>query len=399
MLNYIDLFAGCGGLSEGFKKEGYNLLGAVEWQKYQTETLKNRLSKVYGLKDRALRFDIQRTEELINGWNDAEYGNENGLNALVKNAKVDLIIGGPPCQAYSVAGRIRDKNGMHDDYRNFLFESYLRVVEYYKPKIVVFENVQGMLTAKPDGISIIERIKEGFNQTGYTVLSDLKKAVFDCSNYGVPQNRKRVIIIALKNDSYLNPQEHLNEIYFKIMPKYIEEKVSVKKAIGNLPKLKPLKVPEGKGRKKSSHTHKIGQYLNHEPRFHNQRDIKIFQMLAEDKGKPENKRQYNSTSELKNLYTQVTGKTSNIHKYFVIPWEGQSNTIVAHLKKDGLRHIHPDPDQGRSITVREAARLQTFPDNYEFLGPKGYQYEMIGNAVPPKFSNVLAKVIKEFLGK
>ena len=173
MVNTIDLFAGCGGLTEGFKQTGhYNTIACVEWDKPPCDTLRYNLKNKWKYNDaekRVLRFDIQRTNELINGWNDTEYGTSEGLDSLVKKygGHVDLIIGGPPCQAYSVAGRIRDKNGMKDDYRNYLFENYLEIVKHYRPKAFVFENVPGILSARPgDGERlIINIIKEKFKES------------------------------------------------------------------------------------------------------------------------------------------------------------------------------------------------------------------------------------------
>ncbi|MBU0924527.1 DNA cytosine methyltransferase, partial [bacterium] len=151
--NVVDLFSGCGGLSEGFKQSNnFNFLAFVEWEKKPCETLINRLKKKWNYTNAekiVLRFDLQRTDELINGWKDDEnYGSHCGLNKLINN-DLDIVIGGPPCQAYSIAGRVQDKNGMKDDYRNYLFESYVKVVDTYKPKLFVFENVPGMLSAKP----------------------------------------------------------------------------------------------------------------------------------------------------------------------------------------------------------------------------------------------------------
>lgn len=120
-------------------------------------------------------------------------------------------------------------------------------------------------------------------------------------------------------------------------------------------------------------------------------------MLAEDI--ESGKREYVSTSALKELYTKMTGHSSNVHKYYVLRWDEPSNLIPAHLYKDGLRHIHPDPKQARSITVREAARLQGFPDDYEFIGTQADEYKMIGNAVPPIFSKILATTLYKLLFK
>lgn len=407
-INTIDLFAGCGGLTEGFAQTGnYNTIACVEWEKAPINNLENRLKTKWNYTDaseRALRFDIQRTEELINGWNDEEFGSSKGLDYLVKKngGDVELIIGGPPCQAYSVAGRIRDENGMKDDYRNYLFESYLEIVKHYKPKAFVFENVPGMLSARPgDGKKyIVDIIKEQFENAGYVILSDLKEAVFDFTEYGIPQNRKRVIILGLKKEYYgYEAYELLDKFYTEIMPKYKVKTVqTVKDAIGDLPKLYPLESdePVKLNGKKYSHTfHNNDNIYNHLPRYHSKRDINIFKLLCEDIETGKNK--YISIDALKQLYTEITGKKSNIHKFYVLRWDQPSNTIPAHLYKDGLRHIHPDSQQARTITVREAARLQTFPDDYKFITGTNLEYKMIGNAVPPKFAKIVAEALYELL--
>jgi DNA (cytosine-5)-methyltransferase 1 len=342
-----------------------------------------------------MRFDIQRTEELFAGWkNDIEYGNGKGLDNLIGDNKLDVIIGGPPCQAYSIAGRIRDKDGMKNDYRNYLFESYLKVVNRYKPKFFIFENVPGILSASPDGEPIIERIKNRFDESGYTILENLKEAIIDVTEYGVPQNRKRVIILGV-NKNYFGEEKAniiVNEFYNKYLKKYKTDKMTVRDAIGDLPKLLPTEEYKKEG-KKYSHLFKEYKIANHIPRFHSERDKNIFHLLEKDILDGTNF--YNSTEKLKELYYEQTGKKSNVHKYYVLRWDEQSNTIPAHLYKDGLRHIHPDPEQARSITVREAARLQSFDDDYEFIGSMMDQYKMIGNAVPPKFSNAIAKALKD----
>lgn len=393
--NFIDAFAGCGGLSEGFKAtHKYKTLAAIEWEKPQVDNLINRLQTKWNYENAheiVLRFDMQRTQELFNGWsNDEEYGTHKGLNDIIGKNTVDIIIGGPPCQAYSIAGRIRDENGMRDDYRNYLFESYLEMVRYYQPKLFVFENVPGMLSSKPGGIPVTKLIREGIIKSGYTIIDDLREfAQIDLSEYGVPQNRKRVIIVGLRNDLYRNPQQILQDFYLNILPNYKEPVQTVYDAISDLPKLYPLESVEIINGKKYSHSLPDGGSIkNHLPRFHNKRDIEIFKLLTKDIETGVNK--YQSSEALKKLYTEMTGKKSNVHKYHVLRWNKPSNTIPAHLYKDGLRHIHPDSRQARTITVREAARLQSFPDDYEFISSNGANYKMIGNAVPPKFAEKLA---------
>lgn len=404
--NTIDLFAGCGGLMDGFMQEGgFNTLACVEWEMFPCQTLSNRLEKRWhhnNAKEEVVRFDIQRTDELINGFDDEEYGKHIGLKKLIGDKKIDVVIGGPPCQAYSLAGRIRDPHGMRDDYRNYLFESYIRILEYFNPAFFVFENVVGMLSAAPDGTPIVDKIRKAFDDAGYCVIDDFKKAVYDVADFGIPQHRKRVIILGVNKTLDANNtdlcRKVLDKFYKEQMPKFIKNATTktVKDAIGDLPIILPSKEVIKENGHKFSHQPINGSgVMNHVPRFHSVRDQKIFSMLAEDIESGRN--QYVSIEALKKLYTEMTGKKSNIHKYYVLRWNEPSNTIPAHLYKDGMRHIHPDPIQARSITVREAARLQTFADDFEFLGPMMAQYKMIGNAVPSDFAKIIAQALHKTL--
>ncbi|MDO4440713.1 MAG: DNA cytosine methyltransferase [Moraxella sp.] len=396
MLNTLELFAGCGGLLDGFKQtDHYHLLSAIEWEKPQVNTLIQRLESKYQItdaKNRVLHFDIQRVNELIFGWkNDPKFGSHNGLQSIIGNQKVDIITGGPPCQAYSMAGRVQDKNGMKDDYRNFLFESYIALVAHYRPKMIVFENVEGILTAIPTGEKIIDLIKKSFNEVGYEIIDDLKQfALLDLSEFGVPQKRKRVIIIGIRKDNEnINYQDELNAFYQLLSTKKAIKKPTVKDAIFDLPPIYPLKEQT----KKNAYDNN-SQINGHYSRFHSIRDQEIFYELAKDIELQEFK--YLSAENLIQLYYEKTGKTTRVHKYYVLRWDEPSNTIPAHLKKDGLRHIHPDPKQKRSITVREAARLQSFDDDFLFNESMVANFEMIGNAVPPKFAKILAQTIYDF---
>lgn len=400
-LKTIDLFSGCGGLIEGFEESGlFSTLAMVEWDQPSLKTLVNRLNKKWGYKNAAelaLHFDMQRTRELIDGWkSDARYGTHKGLKHLVKEqgGEVDVIVGGPPCQAYSIAGRVRDKNGMRNDYRNYLFETYISVVKQFQPKAFVFENVLGLLSAKPHGVAISGLIREAFDKIGYTIVDDLSRAVVDVSDYGIPQHRKRLIIVGLRKNQFKgNLQDILNNFYTEVLPQFKTKKMTVSDAIFDLPKMRII----NNGKQSHIATTKNSSVLNHTPRYHSMRDIEIFKELALDLTRKEKK--YKSIDDLKRLYTEKTGKHSNVHKYYVLQPNEPSNTIVAHLHKDGLRHIHPDPKQARSITVREAARLQSFPDDFEFLGSMGDQYKMIGNAVPPTFAKYVALAINKFMVK
>ena len=398
MIRTVDLFAGCGGLTEGFAQTGYyETCACVEWEIPQCINLRERLKTKWNIDDaneRVIRFDIRRTAELLSGFDDSEYGRSKGLGHYCGSG-IDLVIGGPPCQAYSIAGRIRDEHGMKKDYRNFLFESYLEVVKALKPKAFVFENVPGLLSAKPGDRYIVDIIREEFSEAGYEIANDLHIALVDVSDYGVPQKRKRIIILGLRKEIYGSKSaDVLKAFYSDILPKYkAVQKLTLRDAIGDLPALYPSENVNVVNGVKTAHTVSERRVQNHISRYHNKRDIELFRILAEDIESGENK--YASVESRKELYTQHTGHESNIHKYHVLKWEEPSTTIPAHLCKDGLRHIHPDPKQARTITVREAARIQTFPDDYIFLGAMTDAYKMIGNAVPPEFARRLALAVEE----
>jgi DNA (cytosine-5)-methyltransferase 1 len=400
-INTIDLFTGCGGLLEGFETEShYETLACVEWEKAPCDNIANRLRTKWGYEDanrRVIRFDMQRNNELINGFSDPLFGDHEGLDSLIGDKSIDVVIGGPPCQAYSLAGRIRDPNGMRDDYRNYLFESYVKIVQRYTPALFVFENVPGMLSAMPDGTPIVDKIRRAFSDIGYEIIDDIKKTVFDLTEYGVPQNRTRLVILGVRKAEFPKQSgQMLRDFYCDIMPKQHSNKQTVGDAIGDLPGLYPLDKDTVVNGKKHSHgLVRDGEVENHIPRYHNRRDVNLFKMLASDIAN--RKFEYTSTERLRELYTELTGKKSNVHKYYVLRRGEPSNTIPAHLYKDGLRHIHPDPEQARSITAREAARLQTFPDDYHFIGGMMHQYKMIGDAVPPLFAHKLAIGVKELL--
>ena len=199
---FIDLFAGCGGLSEGFYRQGFKAVAHVEIDHYACETLRERM-RYYGYKNidkEVVEGDIT-SPDIISRIDEAVNGRE-----------VDMIIGGPPCQAYSTAGRVRDKKGMENDARNFLFESYVKILEHYLPKLFVFENVTGLFSAKVGGESILPKVISALGKH-YEVISDPEKIVFNTSNYGVPQIRKRIILIGIRKDiKSLNISDIYNSI-------------------------------------------------------------------------------------------------------------------------------------------------------------------------------------------
>ena len=407
-LTFIDLFAGCGGLSEGFLESGnYEGLAHVEWEFPMVYTLRNRLNEKWDhTKEEAeksvVHFDIQKTEELINGnWSEEtqrQYAKtnhdaviKNGLRGVVGNKTVDLIIGGPPCQAYSIAGRAQDKNSMKDDYRNFLFESFVKVVNEFKPKLFVFENVPGMLSAEPGGIKVTERVYKAFSEIGYEISlpENLKNNVYSANDFEVPQKRRRLIIVGTNKTRGLN----LKEVYSSIDNQKSNKKTVVKDVLEGLPKFIPLRKSIKENGKNVSHRAEEGKDVltMHEPRFHNDRDVSIFSKWVN------NDMNQKTLQEKIDFYNALMNKNSKHAKYRNLEWDKPAPTVVAHLYKDGLMFIHPDESQARSITVREAALLQSFPKDFKFLGSKGFCYKMIGNAVPPLMAKGIANGIVEYL--
>jgi len=210
----------------------------------------------------------------------------------------------------------------------------------------------------------------------------------DASHFNVPQKRKRVILIGVQKKKNYN----LDEIYSEIFNLSNSKKIAtVKDAIGKLPSLMPLSEPEKRDGRNISHEDSKKKILHHEARYHNLRDIRAFrEWIAQGMNTK-------SSFEKINFYNVRLNKKSNHAKYRNLEWDKPSPTIVAHLYKDGLMFIHPDEEQARSISVREAAALQSFPEDFIFLGSGAYQYKMIGNAVPVKLAEAIAKGIGKYL--
>ena len=390
---FIDLFAGCGGLSEGFYKLGYTALAHVEIDKYCCDTLRERM-RYYGysesvIANSVIHQDITNSEVIQQ------------LHLAVGKSKVDLIIGGPPCQAYSSAGRARDFEGMKKDPRNFLFEHYVKILNEFLPKIFVFENVTGILTANVNNERIIDRV---FSELGKNYkLADSSLLEFNTAEYGVPQTRRRIIIMGIRKDIDVNPNDLYRSIpkthYLVQPPKGLRLKkaVTVQEAIGDLPK-----IPQGNKAKLMPFEYTVSNefidwvrasasvLFDHVCRTQNNTDTERYQEMARNHWTFEEL--LSNRPDLQHQKQRVFGNS-----YVVQFWDAPARTIIAHLCKDGNQFIHPDYTQGRSISVREAARLQSFPDDFRFCGAMTQQFKQIGNAVPPLFAFRIASALKKIL--
>jgi DNA (cytosine-5)-methyltransferase 1 len=407
-LNYIDLFAGAGGLSEGFVREGFEPVAHVEMNSEACDTLRTRLvfhelnskkdkkavSEYYNyLEGKISRAELwknvsqSKLESVINSEiSDASIKNIfRNIDERLDGQKVFITVGGPPCQAYSLVGRSRDPNRMRGDTRNFLFRYYGEFLRRYKPEFFVFENVLGLLTA--GNKRYLNEMLSLFDELGYS--ADYQ--VLNAEEYGVLQKRRRVIIIG-----------HRGKTKFKF-PELttISNDWKVKKDLfSDLPRLKPGQVME----KAFYTTEECNDYLRktdtrngiafttqHITRPHNERDLEIYEIAIDRWLNDRVRLKYNDLP--KRLQTHQNTEAF-LDRYKVVDPDGYSHTVVAHIAKDGHYYIYPDKRQVRSISVREAARLQSFPDNYFFEGGRTAAFKQIGNAVPPLMAQAIAKKIK-----
>lgn len=362
-MNVIDLFSGCGGLSLGFLKDGYKILKAVEFDKSIANTYQLNHPDIDVIVDDIKNIDNSKTFSLDSA---------------------DVIIGGPPCQGFSMAGA-RIRHGFIDDPRNFLFKHYFNVVKCVKPKAFVFENVKGILTMKNG--QIFKQILEIFsdenllNGDSYNLYYRVVKA----SDYGIPQTRERVIIIGIKNkivdieSIWENTKENLK----KEIPSFFD-KVTIRDAIGNLPDETEdgiIKNPVPKSDYEKFLSCNKEFITNHNATKHS--PLAISRMSHVKNG--EN-------------YTVLNENIKSVHSgsYGRLSWNSQAQTITTRFDTpSGGRFTHPD--KNRTLTPREAARIQSFPDEFVFYGNRTSICKQIGNAVPPKLAYFLAHVIDNCL--
>lgn len=410
-MNYIDLFAGAGGLSEGFTSIGFNPVAHVEMNREACETLKTR-AVYYYLKDNGKLNEYKKyllgelsKEELYSTVPEVvlksvihqTMSEENMpvLFDLIDDLKkeqhveqVDLIVGGPPCQAYSLVGRAVKSDNMVGDPRNYLYRLYIEVLKKYTPAMFVFENVPGLLTA--NGGQYFEDMKNAFKDAGYTI----DHSILNAKNFNVLQDRRRVILIGWKKE-------------LKYQYPVFEEKVSTHKVADLLSDLPAIQSGEENNNYADS---KFSAYLEatgirkaddiltwHVARPHIDRDREIYRKVIT--AWFEDKKRIKYTDLPKELCTHQN-RTAFLDRFKVVASDMPTcHTMMAHISKDGHYFIHPDIKQARSITVREAARIQSFPDDFYFEGSRTAAFTQIGNAVPPLMAKGIAIKIKEMLGK
>jgi DNA (cytosine-5)-methyltransferase 1 len=301
--------------------------------------------------------------------------------------ELDIIIGGPPCQAFSMVGRSRDSKRMKWDRRNTLYKYYVEFLKEFRPKIFVFENVQGLLSAAKS--RHFNNMKRLMKKAGYSV--DHK--VLNTAEYGVPQSRKRVIVIGWNDESKLKK--------YPDFPK-VEREYKVGDFLASLPKLKAGEMIEPTEYKETAEVicglgminNEVNVLESHMARPHTDQDKKIYKTAVLTKQKGMNLKYNELPSELKTHKNEI----NFTDRFKVVDFESPAcHTVVAHISKDGHYYIHPDLEQNRSLTVREAARIQTFPDDFKFEGSRTAQFKQIGNAVPPMFSKIIANTLLKYI--
>ncbi|MBQ6301119.1 MAG: DNA (cytosine-5-)-methyltransferase [Bacteroidales bacterium] len=402
---FIDLFAGCGGLSEGFVQAGFVPVAHVEMDKDACNTLKTRCCYHY-LSDHSriatynayLTGDISRdalyscvpkevTDAVIN-----TVISDNTIEETFKKIKklagsrnIDMIIGGPPCQAYSLLGRHRKE--MEDDPRTLLYVQYGKFLKEFSPKGFVFENVPGLLSAKKG--QHFQNLQDYFDELGYTVHYKM----LDSSNYGVLQVRHRIILVGWRKDCDLG---------YPVLEETIPDAI-VNNVFDDLPELTAGDVQRVAPYQGQSNAYlRISGIRDDNDTFVtqnitrplNENDARIYAYAIRLWNSQHVRVKY---TDLPRKYRTQKNEHSFLDRFKVVDGGGLSHTVVAHLAKDGHYYIHPSLKQCRSISVREAARLQSFPDNFFFEGGRSAIFKQIGNAVPVLMANKIASEIIKML--
>ena len=395
MITFVDLFGAPGGMSLGFKMSGMRPAGAFDLLKAGIETYRRNFPEVPEENVACMDLSKDDIKETV------------ASSTSLKPGDADVVIGGPPCQGFSTVGRIKiaslARNGQRngstnarfvDDERNNLYKSFIELVRHFKPSAVVMENVPGMLSYRNG--EVVRQIHEDFTHAGY---GGVYHNTLNAADFGVPQMRRRLFFVAIRDgDAFDWPGQTHFSVDGPHQPS-AKKHVTVADAFGDLP---VLERPE----KRAKQTDSVLKYRNSPmcayqswardgmnalsnniTRWHRKKDVEVFKNMS-----PGSKWSHLSLADrLKIGYSN----DSFGDKWKRLPTDRPSWTITAHLSRDGYMYIHPT--QSRTISVREAARLQSFPDSFKFMGSRGEQFRQIGNAVPPLLALALAKNVAEIL--
>lgn len=505
----IDLFAGPGGLGEGFTslvdskgQRKFNIKVAIEKDPVAHKTLSLRAffrqfkpgaapdCYYEYIKGKITRNELfahpdaaRAAERAISEARCAEMGKSSQETAKIDKwiqealggASDWALIGGPPCQAYSLAGRARmrlkNPEAYESDKRHFLYTEYLRIIRKFGPSVFVMENVKGMLTSQHGGSPIFDRILRDLSSPGnglqYQIRSivvdkehlESKDFVIEAEKFGVPQRRHRVILFGIRSDIATDSSD-LGSKRSRFLLTPVEDQITVKMALSGLPPLRSQlsKEPDSheawlsvlkkasislKGWKTITrttiehameraantavsyqsvgqpfdprvialdsslpqefqtwiHDPKLGGVLQHQTRSHMRSDLHRYMFASCFAAANNYSPKLNIfPPKLRPAHENIDDENVPFKDRFRVQLANEpSTTVVSHIAKDGHYYIHHDPAQCRSLTVREAARLQTFPDNYFFEGNKTQQYHQIGNAVPPYLARKIAEVVNDFI--
>jgi DNA (cytosine-5)-methyltransferase 1 len=442
----LDLFAGPGGLSDGFVQAGFEIAAQVEKDQTACETLQLRvmfreLKKRGKLREywKLIRGDISQ-EDLLKKYPDIadrcaaqvinrEFGSKDstadGPTAIyrlmqdgiehLKARKAHVLLGGPPCQAFSLAGRSRDPNRMREDERHFLFQYFLFALDRFEPDFFVFENVPGILSAETDRGQTVRMLIEQFNslkrpyELAMPPHGKLSGLILDSAWFHVPQRRRRIFFIGYRKDLGKKHPE-ISEVFRRVRALARPDVLTVEDAIGDLPRLRPGEgedqwwgtYPPASDLKKYQRRMRIGSegIVHFKARTHMESDLERYKFFIEHH---KNGTRQTTLFDLESERPDLMPKHKNTDKFvdrFRVQWlQRPCSTVMSHISKDGHYYIHPDISQCRSFTVREAARCQSFADDFVFRGPRTEQFKQVGNAVPPRLAFVIARVLMSELRK
>ena len=383
-LNFIDLFCGCGGFTVGMERAGFKCLAAIDFNAEAITAMQANLSHIKHVLHRDLTIFTP-----------------DDLSELIGVKYIDVIVGGPPCQGFSTARKVDGANHgerLKDDPRRHLYQELLKYVGFFRPKVFVMENVLGIKTAA--GGKYFTRVQEEARSLGYRVHGQVE----DAWELGVPQKRRRQLIIGTREDlpGYFLPN-------LKSAPRALPRPL-LGAAIGDLP-------PLGAGKGSDESVYDVNRLIKHmlitgEPvrnYLFDVLEIDLAKMLTNHASRPHSDRDLRDFARLREGESSATAMRNGVE--FEFPYSKDSfkdrytrqsrfapcSTIVAHLSKDGLMFIHPT--QRRSLTPREAARVQSFPDWFRFPEARTHSFRMIGNAVPPLVAEAVGRAVASYIEK